>query len=52
MIDWIIFIPACFALNLAFGPNNLLAMTHGAKAGVAFAQKAAFGRIIVFVPMI
>ncbi len=52
MIDWIIFIPACFALNLAFGPNNLLAMTNGAKVGIAFAQKAAIGRLIVFVPMI
>lgn len=52
MIDWLIFIPACFALNLAFGPNNLLAMTNGAKSGVAFAQKAAAGRLLVFVPMI
>jgi len=52
MIDWLIFIPACFALNLAFGPNNLLAMTHGSKAGVLFAQKAAVGRLLVFVPMI
>tara|TARA_R110000851_G_scaffold303729_1_gene461402 strand:+ start:2602 stop:3219 length:618 start_codon:yes stop_codon:yes gene_type:complete len=52
MIEWIIFTPACFALNLAFGPNNLLAMTHGARSGVVFAQKAAFGRLVVFVPMI
>jgi len=52
MIDWLIFIPACFALNLAFGPNNLLAMTHGSREGVLFAQKAAFGRLLVFVPMI
>lgn len=52
MIEWLIFIPACFALNLAFGPNNLLAMTNGARAGVVFAQKAAIGRLIVFVPMI
>ena len=52
MIEWLIFIPACFALNLAFGPNNLLAMTNGARVGVVFAQKAAVGRLIVFVPMI
>ena len=52
MIDWLIFLPACFALNLAFGPNNLLSMTHGAKSGVIFAQKAAVGRLLVFVPMI
>ncbi|WP_153769175.1 LysE family translocator [Labrenzia sp. CE80] len=52
MIDWLVFIPACFALNLAFGPNNLLAMTHGAKSGVILAQKAALGRLLVFIPMI
>ncbi|MEP4197849.1 MAG: LysE family translocator [Aliishimia sp.] len=52
MIDWLIFLPACFALNLAFGPNNLLAMTHGAKSGIGFAQTAAIGRLTVFVPMI
>lgn len=52
MIDWIIFLPACFALNMACGPSNLLAMTHGAKSGVPFAQKAAIARLIVFVPMI
>lgn len=52
MIDWLIFIPACFALNLAFGPNNLLAMTHGAQMGVGFAQRAAMGRLLVFIPMI
>lgn len=52
MIDWLLFIPACFVLNLSFGPNNLLAMTHGAKSGVVFAQKAAFGRLLAFIPMI
>ncbi|WP_227269874.1 LysE family translocator [Roseobacter weihaiensis] len=52
MIDWLIFIPACFALNLAFGPNNLLSMTNGARSGVTFAQRAAMGRLLVFVPMI
>ncbi len=52
MIEWLIFLPACFALNLAFGPNNLLAMTNGARSGVVFAQKAAVGRLIAFVPII
>ncbi|MBU2866816.1 LysE family translocator [Pacificibacter marinus] len=52
MIDWIIFLPACFALNLAFGPNNLLALMHGARGGVGFSQCAALGRLIIFVPMI
>lgn len=52
MIDWLLFLPACFALNLAFGPNNLLAMTHGARGGISFAQNAALGRLLVFIPMI
>lgn len=52
MIDWLIFVPACFALNLAFGPNNLLSVIHGAKKGVVFAAGAALGRLLVFVPMI
>lgn len=52
VIDWLIFIPACFALNLAFGPNNLLAMTHSARGGIPFAQRASIGRLLVFVPMI
>jgi len=47
-----LFIPACFALNLAFGPNNLLALTHGAQRGVGFAVLAGFGRLVAFVPMI
>lgn len=51
-MDWLLFIPACFALNLAFGPNNLLAMMHGAQSGVGFAQRAAVGRLLAFVPMI
>ena len=37
MIDWLVFIPACLVLNLAFGPNNLLSMTHGAKFRIVFA---------------
>lgn len=52
MIDLLVFLPACFALNLAFGPNNLLALTHGAQNGVAFALSASAARLAVFVPMI
>lgn len=52
MIDLFLFVPACFVLNLAFGPNNLLAMTHGAQRGVTFAVGAGLGRILTFVPMI
>lgn len=52
MVDLLIFSPACFALNLAFGPNNLLAMNHGAQGGIRFAAAASSARLLVFAPMI
>ena len=52
MPDLLLFLPACFALNIAFGPNNLLAMTHGAQKGVPFAFTASLARLAIFVPMI
>ncbi|WP_319531932.1 LysE family translocator [uncultured Cohaesibacter sp.] len=52
MTQLMLFIPACFALNLALGPNNLLALTHGAQKGVGFAFGAATARLAVFAPMI
>ncbi|MGA6112609.1 LysE family translocator [Agrobacterium sp. CFBP2214] len=48
----LIFIPACFALNMAFGPNNLLSMTVGARYGIATAVMAASGRLVAFAGMI
>ena len=48
----LLFIPASLALNLAFGPNNLLALTHGASRGARFALTAALGRLAAFAPMI
>ena len=48
----LLFLPACFALNLAFGPNNLLSLTNAARQGVGFAVLAASGRLIAFAPMI
>ncbi|MDA7428757.1 LysE family translocator [Primorskyibacter aestuariivivens] len=52
MIDLWLFAPACLALNLTFGPSNLLALTHGAQRGVGFACAAALGRMASFAPMI
>lgn len=46
------FIPACFALNMAFGPNNLLALTNGAREGVGAALAASLGRLVAFAIMI
>lgn len=51
-MNYAIFIPACFALNMTFGPNNLLALTHGAQRGTLFALQAGVGRLLVFIPMI
>ncbi len=45
---WAIFVPAAFALNCYPGPNNVLAMTHGARFGFATATVAALGRFPAF----
>ena len=47
-----VFVLACFAINLAFGPNNLIALTNGEQRGVGFAVIASLGRLIAFIPMI
>lgn len=49
---YLLFLPACFAINMAFGPNNLLSVTNGAKHGVSSAVVAASGRIVAFAIMI
>lgn len=41
------FVPACLALNLAFGPNNLRSITIGARHGLRVAMIAAMGRLVV-----
>lgn len=46
------FIPACFALNMAPGPNNLLSLTNAKRYGVRAACLAGIGRLIAFVGMI
>ncbi|MDD7973898.1 LysE family translocator [Roseinatronobacter alkalisoli] len=48
----LLFVPACFALNMAFGPNNLLSMTIAAQNGLLAAVLAASGRLAAFVLMI
>lgn len=45
---WAIFVPAAFALNMYPGPNNLLAMTHGARYGFGTALAASAGRFPAF----
>ncbi len=34
-IAWALFIPSCFALNMAPGPNNLLSVNNAARFGFA-----------------
>ncbi len=48
----LLFVPACFALNLAFGPNNLLSLTYGLQEGVRTAVLASSGRLAAFAVMI
>ncbi len=47
-----LFIPACFALNMAPGPNNLLAMNNAQNFGYRSAVVAGLGRLSAFVVMI
>lgn len=46
------FVPACFALNMAFGPNNLLSVSVGAQYGLGAAVISAAGRLVAFTVMI
>ena len=48
----LIFIPACFALNMAPGPNNLLSMANAKRYGFRAACYAGIGRLIAFMGMI
>jgi threonine/homoserine/homoserine lactone efflux protein len=49
---YLLFLPACFAINMAFGPNNVLSLSNGARIGVLRAVTASIGRLIAFAIMI
>ncbi|WP_295810182.1 LysE family translocator [uncultured Nitratireductor sp.] len=49
MIAWSIFIPACFALNCAPGPNNMLTFSNAARLGFVPALIGGLGRMPAFV---
>ncbi|MDQ2513157.1 LysE family translocator, partial [Pseudomonas aeruginosa] len=51
-IAWALFVPACFALNLAPGPNNLLSLNNAARHGFATASLAGGGRLLAFAGML
>ncbi|MEC7307732.1 LysE family translocator [Vibrio gigantis] len=48
----LLFIPACFALNMTPGPNNLLSMNNARCYGFKAAFVAGLGRILAFSGMI
>ncbi|SMX26866.1 Homoserine/homoserine lactone efflux protein [Pelagimonas phthalicica] len=47
-----LFVPACFALNLSPGPNNLLAFSNASRLGFVPAVLGGFGRLPIFAAMI
>jgi threonine/homoserine/homoserine lactone efflux protein len=49
---YLLFLPACFALNMAFGPNNVLSLSNGARNGALHAILASSGRLLAFAIMI
>ncbi|WP_371369217.1 LysE family translocator [Pseudomonas sp. QL9] len=51
-IAWALFLPACFALNMAPGPNNLLSLNNAARFGLARASLAGLGRLLAFAGML
>ncbi|MCK1789306.1 LysE family translocator [Pseudomonas violetae] len=47
-----LFLPACFALNMAPGPNNLLSVSNSTRYGYRTACVAGMGRLLAFAAMI
>lgn len=48
----LLFLPACFALNMAPGPNNLLSISNATRYGLRTACLAGAGRLLAFAGMI
>ena len=48
----LLFIPACFALNMAPGPNNLLSVSNATRYGFRAACAGGLGRLLAFAGMI
>lgn len=49
---FLIFLPACLALNMVLGPNNVLSLMIGAEQGLKSALIAYIGRFFAFVILI
>ena len=52
LITLALFVPACFALNMVPGPNNLLSMSNAQRYGFKYAIAAGCGRLVAFIAMI
>jgi len=48
----LLFLPACFALNMAPGPNNLLSISNATRYGYRASCIAGLGRLLAFAVMI
>ncbi len=48
----LLFVPACFALNMAPGPNNLLSVSNATRHGFLTSCIAGAGRLLAFIGMI
>jgi threonine/homoserine/homoserine lactone efflux protein len=48
----LLFVPACFAINMAPGPNNLLSISNATRYGFRTAWMAGAGRLLAFAGMI
>ncbi len=48
----LLFVPACFALNMAPGPNNLLSISNATRYGFRIACLAGIGRLLAFLGML
>jgi threonine/homoserine/homoserine lactone efflux protein len=48
----LMFVPACFALNMAPGPNNLLSVSNATRYGFKRSCSAGVGRLLAFAGMI
>ncbi|POA58293.1 MULTISPECIES: LysE family translocator [unclassified Pseudomonas] len=48
----VLFLPACFALNMAPGPNNLLSVKNATTFGFRVSCLAGVGRLLAFMLMI
>jgi threonine/homoserine/homoserine lactone efflux protein len=48
----LLFVPACFALNMAPGPNNLLSINNAARYGFRSSCVGGLGRLMAFVGML